>query len=490
MRTDKSMKFNNRACHKYLAWLVAFGVCAGCQSDGRPFRLTNRVEPTESSSSDDSDSGSPTKPSINQVAFDAVSEVTKPADVGVLEEQAAIEGMIAASELQVSDEGDSPNSIEALEAIAIQNHPAIIEARGLVDASRGQYVQAGLPFNPLLQYQAEEVGDVGSAGLHTLRVSQQFITANKLGLAQQVEAQTVARRSAELQRAELIVLTRVRVSFAKAFIAQQRAEVAKQIVELAEQSVQSAKLLYEAQEVSKAALLQVRVEAQQARIGADNAVTILAAQRRALAAAVGVNMLPPSPLVGEAVGVLSEKPWEVLVETITKNSPELLAAGSNFERARWALRLACAQVRPNITGQAGVGVDTISDDAFAVFGVSVPLPIRNRNQGNIRSARAEVATAAAASERIRLDLESRLANAVGRYQAARLRHQRLRDQVLPNAVETYELSRAAFDAGESNYLQLLTSQRTLFATELRILDALGEAKEAAAEIDGLLVTVQ
>ena len=152
--------------------------------------------------------------------------------------------------------------------------------------------------------------------------------------------------------------------------------------------------------------------------------------------------------------------------------------------------MACAQVTPNVTGQFGAGIDTASDDAYAVINLSVPLPIRNRNQGNIRTARAQITATSAASERTRLDLESRLAGAVGRYQSARQRYQRLQTKVLPSADETFELSQAAFQAGESNYLQLLTAQRTLIGTELRILEALEQAREAAAEIDGLLVTIQ
>ncbi|MDA9859581.1 TolC family protein, partial [Rubripirellula sp.] len=155
----------------------------------------------------------------------------------------------------------------------------------------------------------------------------------------------------------------------------------------------------------------------------------------------------------------------------------------------WALRLACAQVTPNVTAQVGAGVDTGSDDTYAVLGVTVPLPIRNRNQGNIRAARASVAAASSSIERTRLDLEGRLAMAVGRYDTARRRYERLRDNVLPGAEETFELSKTAFDAGESNYLTLLTAQRTLVNTQLRILDALDQTRQASAEIDGFLVTL-
>ena len=135
-------------------------------------------------------------------------------------------------------------------------------------------------------------------------------------------------------------------------------------------------------------------------------------------------------------------------------------------------------------------MDTATDDTYAIVGVSVPLPIRNRNQGNIQTARADIAAASAAIEQTRLSLDGRLADAVGRYQTARQRYEKLVSRIVPNAEETYRLSQQAFAAGESDFLQLLTVQRTLFTTRLSALDAFGQAKQALAEIEGLLITLQ
>ena len=273
-------------------------------------------------------------------------------------------------------------------------------------------------------------------------------------------------------------------------VAQERKRLTLKIVELSDKSTQSVQLLLEAQEVSKVALLQVKVEAQEAKVKSDNAATQLEASRRSLAAAAGMPELSDAMLVGDLAAGLDEAPWESLIENIQASSPELSAAGSAFERAKWSLQLACAQATPNVTGQAGIGVDTTTDDTFASIGFSVPLPIHNRNQGNIRAARANVAATAAVIDRTRLDLETRLADAVGRYQMARERFQRLRDLVLPSAEETYQLSISAMEAGESSYLQLLTAQRTLFTTQLSALSALEQALQAKAEIAGMLVTLK
>lgn len=384
-------------------------------------------------------------------------------------------------------------TLASLESIATTSHPSIAAARARVDAAIGQTAQAGLPFNPVLQYQSEEVGNDDSSGLHSVTMSQQLVTADKLALAQQVQSQLVARQRAELRLAELQILTRVRTAFAAALVAQRRVELTEQINRLAESSVSAVQALVDAGEASKIELLQAKLEQQQSLIQSENAATQLNATRRSLAAAAGITQLPDGPIEGDLSAAWARPPWEsgspwqVSLAEITAASPEIAAADSELDRARWALRLACAQVTPNVTGQLGVGVDTASDDTFAVFGISVPLPIRNRNEGNIRSARAEIAAATAAIDATRYDLANRLADAIGRYEVARQRAGRLSETVIPNAEQTFELSREAFEAGETNFLQLLTAQRSLFTAQLTALEAAAVARSTMAEIDGLLV---
>tara|TARA_R110002049_G_C9177810_1_gene563180 strand:- start:7454 stop:8947 length:1494 start_codon:yes stop_codon:yes gene_type:complete len=480
VRANKT-SFRNH-CQQCTMLLALLGTVCGCQSIGD--RFANIAGDSGTDSSIATTNPSIPSPEVTQVVFD---------DLIAEAEQVTIPGESATS-LALGDDVAMPvsasMSLADAESIALVSHPELSEVRSGIESVRGQYVQAGLPFNPVLQYQSDEVGNEDSSGLHSLSVSQQFVTANRLGIAQQVQAQAMQKQQAQLKAAELRVLTRVRAAFAQALVAQRRVELTGQIVELTNKSIASIESLLEAQEVSKVSLLQARVEAEQARIAAENAATQLEANRRVLAAATGSASIPTGPLVGEIGEGLTQTPWEQLLTEITTASPEVAEAGSELERARWALQLACAQVTPNVTGQIGVGVDTATDDTFATIGVSMPLPIRNRNQGNIRTARANIAAASAAIDRTQLSLESRLAEALGRYQTAHQRYVRITGNVLPNAEETYQLSQTAFNAGETDYLQLLTAQRTLFNTQLSLLDSAAQAKQAIAEIEGLLVGSQ
>lgn len=392
-------------------------------------------------------------------------------------------------ESNVNEQPLSTTTLNDLESIALASHPAISVARAQVNAVRGQYVQAGLKFNPVLQYQGDEIGNEDAAGFHSINVSQQFVTANKLGIARQVQAQAIQKQLAQAQLAELRVLTNLRTVYAQTLVAQARVDLVDEMVRLTENSFESVESLYEAEEVSKVSVLQARVEAERTRIAAEVAETELVAQRRSLAAAVGIRQLTADRVTGALDDGLVDQPWESLIEMINAASPELAVAGSELERARWALQSACANAIPNVTGQVGIGRDSVTNDVFPTISISMPLPVHNRNQGNIRTARANIRVAEASIDRTRIDLESRLATAVGRYQTSRRRYQRLSEKIIPDAEETFELSQEAFEAGESSYLQLLASQRTLINTRLQALEAIGEARQTMAEIEGMLVTL-
>ncbi len=74
------------------------------------------------------------------------------------------------------------------------------------------------------------------------------------------------------------------------------------------------------------------------QISAEVAFTELAAERRSLAAATGIDALEAVPIAGDLDEGLTDQPWEALIDQIYSASPELSAAGSNLEQARWALQ--------------------------------------------------------------------------------------------------------------------------------------------------------
>src|SRR5581483_7137377 len=122
-----------------------------------------------------------------------------------------------------------------------------------------------------------------------------------------------------------------------------------------------------------------------------------------------------------------------------------------------------------------------------LIGVSAPIPAWNRNQGNIRAARAELGMAVQEVGRVENDLAERVATALRAYEAALKLAEQYKTDILPKAEETYKLSLEAFKGGQFEYLRVIQAQRAVAEARLEYNRALGEAWRAAGEISGLLL---
>ena len=143
---------------------------------------------------------------------------------------------------------------------------------------------------------------------------------------------------------------------------------------------------------------------------------------------------------------------------------------------------------PNVDLQAGVQYDNATRDTFASVQVGVPIPIYNRNQGNIRRAQAELTAAQHEVRRVQLALQQRLAAVFEQYATAHQQVEKYTRDIMPNAEESLKLVGTGYRQGEFSYLMLLTAQRTYFQTNLAYLDALRDLRAATTALEGSLLS--
>jgi cobalt-zinc-cadmium efflux system outer membrane protein len=167
--------------------------------------------------------------------------------------------------------------------------------------------------------------------------------------------------------------------------------------------------------------------------------------------------------------------------------PDVQAARVGVERAKLLLARAEAEPIPNVTVGAGYTRQSQNRSNDWMVGVSVPVPVWNRNQGNITAARAQFGQAVQQVSRAENELTERLAAAFSVYASSGQRAERLRTAILPRARETYRLSMEAYRGGQFEYLRVLEAQRTVAQADLEYNRALGEVWGAASAIAGLLL---
>lgn len=418
------------------------------------------------------------------------SEDTAPAEKTTAAEKTAAESAPVPPKPIAAESSTRTWTLPELERAALENHPAIEVAAARVEGAKGQWEQAGLYPNPAIGYHATQIGNRDTPGQQGGFVSQKFITAGKLGLDQAVASRQIQALEYGYDGARRRIANGVRTRFYAALVAQKRLEIAEELVRIGNALAESSRKLLQARQAAENELLQAEIEAESARIVADNSRVEYEAALARLAAAAGMNQLANAKLDGELEAQIPEFDRESSLARILAASPELAAARWHVERARAATVRAEREWIPNIDAMVSARHNTINPqhDNVVNIQVGIPLPVFDRNQGNIRKARAEWIAAENAVRRTELDLRDRFAVVYRRYANARQQVDRYSGQILPKARKSLKLVQQGYEKRQVDYLTLLTTQRTYFRTNLAWLDAVWQLRQAAIAIDGLLLT--
>ncbi|MCA9114926.1 MAG: TolC family protein [Planctomycetaceae bacterium] len=379
-------------------------------------------------------------------------------------------------------------TVDELEQIALTNNPTVQQAAAVVEKARGIRRQVGLYPNPTIGYSGEEIGDDGTAGKQGGFISQTIVTGGKLSLNRAVTDQEISNLIWELDAQRYRVRNSVRRQFYEALGAQRRVEVARELLGIVERGVETSEGLLKGQEVAKPDVLQAKIQFSEVRILLRNAEYDFEAAWKQLTSLIGQPQMPPTALAGSLEDGIPACEFEAVFAQLMSISPELQAARSRVARARVQIRRQEVQPIPNVLAQAGVSHDNASGDDLTSIQLGIPLPIFNRNQGNIHLAVAEHRRAVSDLRRLELSLRVRLADAFRDYSQAQNQVSQYRNQILPTARENLDLTEEGYRAGEFDLIRVLTARRSVIEANLAYIRSLVSARQAHVEITGLLLT--
>ncbi|MDO4575807.1 MAG: TolC family protein [Planctomycetia bacterium] len=380
-----------------------------------------------------------------------------------------------------------PQNIASLEQVALQNHPAIQAHRQRLEALSGKYLQEGLGPNPTLEYFGEEMGN-GSAGKHGMAVSQEIVTRGKLTRQQEVVSHEILAEEEALKRVLWKVQTDVRIATYNYIAAERRQAMLEAILKINQNIYETAKIMSSRGEATKLDVLNMEIELQKTESEYVSSQNDSEAAWYALACVVGDAQMArvslSDPLECEPI-VRSREEFDTLLQT---TSPEITQARMLVATAQKRLDLEYSRNSSNVTLTGGIFYNTADDVVQGNVGVSLPLRIRDRNQGNIASARSEVLAAQRELERITLDIQNRLAETYRQYASAASNANRYRQRILPQARQALELTQKSYEAGEVTYLALLDAQRTYAEVYLAYIEHLRAYGTQKTILEGKLLT--
>lgn len=378
-------------------------------------------------------------------------------------------------------------TLSRAEELALRHNPSLARAAAHVDAAWGRLVQSGLYPNTVIGYHANEVGNLGGPGVQGGFIRQKIITGGKLQLDRSIAAIQLESAEVELTAQEQRILNDVRIRFIDVLVVQQRIELTRELVRIAKAFVQSTETLLKAGRVNENTLLQAQLELDSAQILLDNTGNIHQESWRRLQLVLGNPGLPMQTATGKLAEEVQQFNWQESLQALLTDHPEITAARINVDRARAVLYRACRERIPNIDVMLSVRHHNITTDDVANIQVGFPLPLFDRNQGNILKAQAELSAAENRVQQIELGLTDQLAATYRRYANSRQQVNRYAQQMLPRAGRSLDFVTRGYREGQVDFLTLLTSQRTYYQVNLQYLDALQQLHSSAIMMAGQLL---
>lgn len=353
----------------------------------------------------------------------------------------------------------------------------------------GETIQSSVYPNPIASYSVENVfGNKHWKGWESAdsryEIAQLIELGGKRGYRQQTAKLQYYASQANYEAVKLALLNRLLKLFTTVVAAQESLQIAFEQTKIAEEVYKTVSTKVDAGKVSLIQQNKADIALASAQISLENAKTDFANSKQSLSILWGC----PCPDFDQVCFPFYELemplPLEHCISDLREN-PELMRSQMEYLAAHQIVHYAKSEAIPDVT--VVLGYKTLQDthNRGFILGASIPIPIFDRNQGNIERAR----SAANKSYEEYLDLELALENKLSvsykdllrAYQEAEL----IRTTVLKKATQSFELAKEGFREGKFEYLDMLDSQRTLFDIMEQYIQALLDYHHSKADIEYL-----
>lgn len=374
-------------------------------------------------------------------------------------------------------------------ALALTRSPELASVSFDVRIAEARILQAKLLPNPEAEVTSENVA--GSGGYSDARHSE-----NTLLLGQLIELG--GKRRARVREAAFgrdlaafdyhnkkrEVFLKTAEHFIDVLADQRRVVITEDLVRVANDSTPAIEKRVEAGKASSLEKTRFDVAIAATRIDLEQAKYDLLAARQRLSAQWGSQRARFDTALGDLDSTPAVASLEALASRLEAN-PRLARFGTEVAQREAALAREKAAAVPDVTLRAGPRQINETKDTTAVVALSVPLPLWNRNQGNIRAAREQIGRAGAEQAVVAGKLMTELSDAYQNLARARSAIQILRDNVLSGAETALRETNEGYEAGRFGYLDVLDARRTIGAARIQYLEALTDYHKAQCAIEAL-----
>jgi outer membrane protein TolC len=371
---------------------------------------------------------------------------------------------------------EGPHPVADYIGFALGQNPDIQAARKQMESLAHQVPVAASLQDPKLGVTIfpEQVQTAAGQQEFALNASQQFPWRGKLGARAELAEQRTNVARAKLAAVELSTIAKVKRAYYELYFIQQAIAVTKTDQTLLIEIRGVAKTRFETGSVSYQDLLRAEleisnVESQLLQL-AQQLTSAQARLARVLHIAPQTKVRALDRLADEQVP--QDLAW--LQHQAVAARPELHAQLAALERDQMAVELARLDYLPDVTlgatwiDVAGSGVSPVANgrDSFLIIaGVNLPI-YRKRLDSSVRSAEAKAVSTARVYDSLRDSTLEEVMDLFAKAQSQRDLSILFREDILPKARDTLEVSSQAYNTGEVDFLQLIDNWRQLLRYEI------------------------
>ena len=390
-----------------------------------------------------------------------------------------------------TDAAPAESTIHLEEAIhkALNTSPRLKAIAAGKLAMEGERLQAGLWQNPEVGIEAENIaGSDDYKGFRsaevTYGVSQTIEIGGKRSARIDAANQSVTLAGYDQEAAKLDLIRDVTLAYMEAVAAQEALSLTSDQMTLASEVLETVTERVNAAREPFIQKSKAEVTMATSTIAFEKAQRQLVAAKQALAVLWGETTYDYS-LDGSAFFNITEpKRFDPASES-WKQTPDFARWESEIARSKAEHALEKANAIPDPSIDAGVRDFRESGDQAFVLGVSLPIPVLNRNQGNIEKARQNISRAESERDEAALNLRANLTKIQQELETSYFQAVALHQTILPAAEDAFKQSREGYGLGKFSYLEVLDAQRTLNDTRSEYHETLKDYHRSRAELERL-----
>jgi cobalt-zinc-cadmium efflux system outer membrane protein len=362
------------------------------------------------------------------------------------------------------------------------------------EAAERRARQAGLPINPRLEMEIENMAGSGAVqgfdtAETTVAVSQEVELGGKRRHRTAVaEAETALSRVEQDMRLRTLLFETRRAALA-AQSAQEKARLAEEALALIRETEAVAEAREQAGKTTVLETERARAETARAEIELEARKAEQRDAVRELALLWGETEPTFDAVDGPFDAAAGALPALDALLLRAASNPDLLAAEAQTRTYEARIGAERAARVPNLELSVGVRRFAEGGDFGFVAGAGIDLPFYTRNMDGVRAAEADAEAARLEATAARLRNEGRVRQLYARLETLAAKTARLKGTVMPATERTLALVREAHKQGKAGYLDVLEARRTLVESRFQLIEAVTEYQGVRIELGRFADTI-